>query len=47
MVIFALAALSTVILTLRVETAKISLDDNVAIKGANDRSTAVAYDQGI
>ena len=47
MVIAMLAALSAAILTLRVETAKISLDDNVAIAGVNDHSSAVAHDQGI
>jgi putative MFS transporter len=46
MVIFMLAALSAAILTLRVETAKISLDDTNAFAGA-DEATAVAHDQGI
>ena len=41
-----LAALSAAILTLRVETAKISLDDNVALAGG-DGSSAIAHDQGI
>jgi hypothetical protein len=41
-----LAALSAAILTLRVETAKISLDDTNAFAGA-DEATAVAHDQGI
>jgi hypothetical protein len=42
-----LAELSAAILTLRVETAKISLDDNLALAGGNDGSRAVAHDQGI
>jgi putative MFS transporter len=46
MVIVMLAALSAAILTLRVETAKISLDDNVALAGG-DGSSAIAHDQGI
>ncbi|MDE2363490.1 MAG: MFS transporter [Hyphomicrobiales bacterium] len=48
MVIVMLAALCTAILTLRIETAKISLDDNGASAGGeNGLAAAVAHDQGI
>jgi MFS transporter, putative metabolite:H+ symporter len=48
MVIVMLAALSTAILTQRVETAKISLDDNGALAGSDaGLSSAITRDQGI